>query len=96
MKFQVRESEGFTLVEFELDGPIEPSALKTLKPPEVNPRKGVVLSGRGPIWLYGFLLHHYHPVRWIGVYDPRLGAVVVQSHDPNKGIGDIIEIERRA
>jgi CRISPR-associated protein Csx3 len=91
VRFSTRERDEYTLVYFELDI-IRPEALKSLKPPKVNSAKGVVLSGRGPIWLYCYLVHHYHPTRFIAVYDPRMGAVIVESHWPSYNVGDIIKI----
>ena len=92
IKFQIREKEIYTLVEFELNGPISPEELKNLEVPKVNLKKGVVLSGRGPVWLFAFLVHEYHPAKWVGTFDPRLGAVVVQTHDPTVKVGDVIEV----
>lgn len=92
INFSATEKEAYTLVEFALDGPITPDLLPGIKPPDVNPQKGVVVSGRGPIWLYGYLLHHYHPCAWVAVFDPRLGAVVVQSHTPTMKEGSVIKV----
>jgi CRISPR-associated protein Csx3 len=80
----------FTLIEFELEGPIDPSCLSKIKPPKVNPRLGVALSGRGPVWLHSCLAHEYHFCRWVGHYDPRLGIVVAQSHKADILQGDVI------
>ena len=100
LEFQVKDcvsskGEKATLVEFSIPGGVlAPSALSELSPPQVNPRQGVILSGRGPIWLYAFLVHHYHPTPWIGVFDPRLGgAVIVQSHSPGFKAGDLFELQ---
>jgi CRISPR-associated protein Csx3 len=43
----------------------------------------VVVEGRAPIWRYGMALHALHgsPAAAIAFYDPRLGAVVVASHN---------------
>lgn len=62
------------------DGSLDPSALTTMDPPAVDGSKGVVLWGRGPVWLYSALIHHYHATRWVGTFDPRLGVVVVSRH----------------
>ena len=51
---------------------------------------GLVLDGRGPVWGFGMILHVAHPTRWVATRDPRLGAVVVESHDPAFKAGDII------
>jgi CRISPR-associated protein Csx3 len=91
MKFIIKELETFTIVHFELEKPIKPEELKNLEIPNVNPRKGVVISGRGPIWLHCFLAHKFHPTPFVAIYDPRLGAVVVQSHADLKE-GDVLDI----
>lgn len=94
VRFRVINKEEYTIVHFDLEDIIEPSVLKDIHPPKVNGTKGVVLSGRGPIWLYCFLAHYYHPTRFLATYDPRLGgAVVTQTHDPNYHVGEIIVIE---
>lgn len=59
-KFTVNEEKEFTLISFEMSDILSPEDLATITPPEVNETKGVVLSGRGPIWLYCFLTHFYH------------------------------------
>lgn len=93
IKFGSNEKDDYTVVFFELSSPITPKILPYINPPSVNSTKGVVLSGRGPIWLYCHLAHHYHPTKFIAVHDPRLGgAVVVESHSPNYQIGEIIKI----
>jgi len=71
---------------------IKLKTLKALKPPEVNDAKGVLLSGRDPLWLYCCLVHLYHPTRFIAIYDPRIGAVIVESHWPGHNVGDTIKI----
>ncbi|XDE60675.1 CRISPR-associated ring nuclease Crn3/Csx3 [Arthrospira platensis BEA 1257B] len=55
-------------------------------PAHIDYKGGIVISGRGPIWLYGYLIHELHPAAWVACYDPRLGAVVVATHSqPNSG-----------
>ncbi|MDH7515423.1 MAG: CRISPR-associated ring nuclease Crn3/Csx3 [Bacteroidota bacterium] len=74
------------------DGNIAPEDLKSVRlPKKIDWSKGVVLSGKGPIWLYGTLIHLCHPATWVAVDDPRIGAVVVESHAPEPPfVGDII------
>jgi len=91
MKFITKELENFTILHFELKNPIKPEELKSLEIPKVNPRKGVVISGRGPIWLHCFLAHNYHHTKFVAIYDPRIGAVVVQSHC-NLKEGEVLDI----
>ena len=77
------------------DGIIVPSDLKGLKlPPGIEWSQGVVLEGRGPIWLYGYLIHECHAAIWVGCYDPRLsGAVIVESHARSMSVGDIVKLD---
>ncbi|MEM3404137.1 MAG: CRISPR-associated ring nuclease Crn3/Csx3 [Nitrososphaeria archaeon] len=91
--FSVEEKENFTVVSFTFDEFLSPDFLKKLVPPKVDFRKGVILSGRGPIWFYGYLIHFYHPSKFIAAYDPRLGgAVVVESHCDEHEVGDLIKV----
>lgn len=73
---------------------IEPQDLVGLElPAGIDPRGGVVISGRGPIWLYAYLVHEMHPTRWVACYDPRLGGVVVATHCKEVKVGQVIAIE---
>jgi len=92
VRFELKEEQEYTLIHFKLKENISPKILKDLKAPIVNPRKGVILSGRGPIWLYSYLVHYYHPTLFIATYDPRLGAVVIESHTPKYEVGNIIKV----
>lgn len=76
------------------DGIIEPSDLKTLKLPEqLQPHQGVVIEGKSPIWLYGYLVHECHATAWVGCFDPRLeGAVVVETHTHAVTVGSVLNL----
>ncbi len=84
----------FQVIEIELTRPdrlVFPEDLAQLRlPAGINARLGVVLTGRAPIWLYGWLVHECHFTRWVACYDPRLGAVVVSSHSPEVRVGEVI------
>ena len=77
-----------TLLEFAIgdDGNLDPSELPAIMEYAatlgIDGTKGVVISGRGPVWLFGALLHQLHVTRWSATFDPRQGAVVVASHHP--------------
>jgi len=99
IKFSFSATPEYSLVRFE-SKILSPDVLKTISPPDPIKNnfanKGVILSGRGPIWLYGFLIHFYHPTLWVATYDPRLnGAVVVESHTVKVKIGDVIPFENK-
>ncbi len=54
--------------------------------------RGVIINGRGPIWAYAMMLHEAHATPWVATADPRLGAVIVQSHTPGIQPGRVIAI----
>lgn len=89
----------FAVVHFRLDGEVlEPASLAEIQLPDTllgRRHEGVVFSGRGPLWLYGHLVHLAHAFAWVGVYDPRLsGAVVVMRHTPSAPpLGQVIPCE---
>lgn len=87
-----------TLLEFEIEGGIaEPSELADLEPPNVLGDKGIVISGRGPVWLYAYLTHHYHVTKFVGTFDPRLGGVIVSTHARDvPPIGSVVAIPKFA
>lgn len=75
------------------DGIANTNELTNLNLPQnTNPMKGIVLYGRGPIWLYSYITHLCHPFPFVAVFDPRIGAIVVENHVKNSlKIGDIIK-----
>ncbi len=85
----------FQQLEIELTNPkepIRPIELRGLElPPGIDTSGGVVISGRAPVWLYGYLIHQLHPTRWVACYDPRCqGGVVVATHSRQVTVGQII------
>lgn len=52
---------------------------------------GVIFDGRGPVWGFAMLVHAAHPTRWVACRDPRLGAIVVTTHDEAFVVGQIVE-----
>lgn len=99
MKWKVVEvDESTTLIEFELKRNLEPGDLNVINLPDPIKlgfsSKLVVVSGRGPIWLYSFITHRYHIVKALAVYDPRFsGAIIVASHDTRYKEGEIIRVD---
>ena len=61
----------------------------TLSP--VSSERGLVLSGKLPLWLWTALARLYRPAQWLGVYQPQLGIVIVRSAAPEMGMGKVIE-----
>ncbi|VVM06817.1 hypothetical protein MAMC_01276 [Methylacidimicrobium cyclopophantes] len=60
-------------------------------PEGIDYEKGLILYGKGPIWLYVYLAHLAHACRWLGVYDPRFGGIVVEAHHPESpSVGEML------
>ncbi|ACK41901.1 MULTISPECIES: CRISPR-associated ring nuclease Crn3/Csx3 [Dictyoglomus] len=92
ISLEITEKDDYTILYFKLKSNLDPSILKKISPPKINLRRGLIISGRGPIWLYAYLVHYYHPTPFIAIYDPRIGAVVIQSHIKSINVGDVIDI----
>jgi CRISPR-associated protein Csx3 len=76
------------------DRVIYPAELSRLELPNgIDTTQGVVINGRAPIWLYGYLIHELHPTAWVACNDPRLGAVVVATHSKTVKIGQVIPLK---
>jgi CRISPR-associated protein Csx3 len=79
-----------------VEGPITPlEPLPDL--PNIPRGSVVVVEGRAPIWRYGMALHLLHgsPAAAIAFFDPRLGPVVVATHNPNFKVGEILQEEEQ-
>jgi CRISPR-associated protein Csx3 len=76
------------------DGIIEPEDLKGLKLPSgIDFSQGIVVEGKGPIWLYAYLVHECHAATWVGCYDPRhKGAIVVETHSRTVSVGQVLKL----
>jgi CRISPR-associated protein Csx3 len=75
------------------NGIISPIDIKGLKLPSgVDYAQGIVIEGKSPIWLYGYLVHECHPAAWVACYDSRLGAVVVATHAPDINVSQVFKL----
>ncbi|MBN1296258.1 CRISPR-associated protein Csx3 [bacterium] len=98
IEWKMRVETAYTFLEFTLGSePIRPTDLVEFDIPDdiLNLRhRGLILSGRGPVWLYAHLVHRAHPFAWVAVFDPRLqGGVVVMNHCPDgPGVGTVIPV----
>ena len=64
-------------------------------PPSI-PRGGlVIVTGRAPVWRYAMACHELHgsPAGAVATYDPRLGAIVVYSHQPTWRTGQVLDVQ---
>lgn len=86
----------FRLVEFEIPtGVTTPEqfaeAVQEIEPTLVGSLP-ILINGRGPVWGYGMIFHAAHPSPAIATYDPRLGYVIVQTHDERFQVGKTISL----
>lgn len=84
----------YRLIHFEIPGgittPAEFAEVATTVGAQVTGNLPVLINGRGPVWGYAMLVHEAHPSPAIATFDPRLGYVIVQTHDARFTLGDII------
>lgn len=94
---QTKDALPYQHLHFDLTTPdrlIQPEDLRTIQfPAEVQWQQGIAIEGRGPIWLYGYLVHECHPAAWVGCYDTRLGIVVVSTHTRAASVGQVMAID---
>ncbi|MGI0485878.1 CRISPR-associated ring nuclease Crn3/Csx3 [Pantanalinema rosaneae CENA516] len=69
--------------------------LKGLSFPQgLEPDRGIVLEGRAPIWLYGYLTQYCQHLPWIACYEPRLlGAVVAVDRTNSRLVGQVFPLD---
>ena len=68
-----KETPDYTLVEFALGGDFKIEDLDKVIPPEVDPTKPVIISGRGPLYLTHTIAagyRHYKGIPGVGFYQP--------------------------
>jgi len=84
--------DGYQILSFQGPEVLSPADLVGLDlPAGLDNKKGIVISGRGPVWLYAYLVHLCHSFLWVATHDPRLGYVVVESHSIEYKPGDVID-----
>lgn len=59
--------------------------------PVVASRAPTLITGKAPVWGYAMLCHAAHATPAVATFDPRLGFVIVESHDVRFKTGDIFE-----
>ncbi|MBI5071410.1 hypothetical protein HZB93_00745 [Candidatus Falkowbacteria bacterium] len=68
-----KETDDYTLVEFALGGDFKLEDLDKVIPPDVDPTKPVIISGRGPLYLTHTIAagyRHYKGIPGVGFYQP--------------------------
>lgn len=86
-----KETDEYTLIEFNLSGDFKPEDLDEVIPPEVDPTKPALISGRGPLYLTHTIAagyRHYKGTPAVGFYQPasKFGPAKTEvgiSHNEN-------------
>jgi len=92
--FRLEKQGELQVLNFEIPGGvIEPSDLQRIAVPrgEIDPSRPVVISGRGPSWLYGFLVHELHYARILATFEPRVNKGVVVEAPSKELIGKAVD-----
>ena len=99
LRFTTGADREVMVINIQLERPITPAELEELGRQVVAAataaREGqlVALSGRMPVWAYSYLTHAVaHLVPALGVFDPKIGIVVVASHTPKWVTGETINV----
>lgn len=96
IEYKIKELAESTLLEFNIQGGVlDVTELQDAveNAPQLPARKGVIISGRGPVWLFCALAHKYHYCTFVATFEPRMQAgVVVVTHVKDKKIGDLIPL----
>lgn len=60
---------------------------------KIDTSKPVILSGRGPLWLYGVFVHNLHFVNTLATWEPRKKIGIIIEATTNSLIGKGIDID---
>lgn len=90
-----KETDDYTVVEFVLAGDFKLEDLSKVIPPDVDPAKPVLISGRGPLYLTHTIAagyRHYKGIPGVGFYQPasKFGPAKTEvgiSHDEGLPLG---------
>lgn len=60
----------------------------------VEGNQGIVLEGRAPLWVYGYLMQYCQKAAWVGCYEPRLmAAIVAVERGSSSLLGQVLPLD---
>ena len=82
------------LLEFEIPGAVtHPGEFAAAVEELPSADRGVILSGRGPVWGFGMLVAWHSEAPWIATFEPRMNAaVIVRTSDPKLSVGQTLTL----
>ncbi len=92
---RVEEGNSWTRVSFQLNPscPLRPSDLNNITPPELPSGSKIILSGRGPNWLFASLAMAYaNSAKAIACFQPGVGSTVAITNCREVELGDLIPL----
>lgn len=92
LAFRVAATAEYTHIEGHLPKAyVDYSEVETLRVPPVPAKRGIILSGKLPQWLYTSLALTYIQAPWLAVFQPQLNqAVIVRSTDDAHIVGNCL------
>jgi len=95
VKFTLRGAENAPQVlEFVIEGGVlAPSDLRVIEVPSIDASRPVIISGRGPHWLYAYIVHEIHYSKVLATFEPRLKKGVVVEAPSNELLGQGLSLD---
>ena len=88
-------TRSIVLVEFTIKDGASPGEFASSLPLDTYEKfseEGLVISGRGPIWTFGMFAPLFPDFNFAGIFDPRLGVVIIQSFIDQIEVGEVWEV----
>lgn len=91
----IKTKYDFDILDIHLDGNAHIKMLKDLRIPKFDNKRGILLNGRAPVWLFLFLFNKLvkRNILYTAVFDPKVGGIVIRAKK-KAGITDKIKISR--
>lgn len=91
LDWTIRASGNVQLMSFTItDAYLDYDAPDPVLIPRPPTNHGLILSGKLPLWLYAALARHYRQGPWLAVYQPEIGAIIINSHDELHPLGAVL------
>lgn len=98
--FPIEGAPSVNVVAFSIEGGVlTPEELKQIDESlremadKVDTTKPVIVTGRGPHWLYGVILHNLHFLPEVAVWDPRIGGGVIVHSSKESRLGMVMGLD---
>ncbi len=91
LSWSIRDDRGACRIEIGTAGAyLDPYTTTSYRVLPVDHERGVILSGKLPLWLYAALARAYRENAWLACYQPQLDAAVVVASRGEPAIGQLV------